>query len=96
MAGSDLVMLRGGLTVPVAPVRLLLELEGRGFTLRQDGAALVVQPAEQLTAEDCTRIRRWKPHLLVLLAYTPDDSRLFTDPVKASPSGGSHPARGAA
>ena len=51
MAASELacVCLRpgpsgGGLTVPVQPLRLLWDLEGRGFTLTQDGETLVVQP----------------------------------------------------
>jgi hypothetical protein len=69
-ASSDgYVLLRGGLTVPVAPLLLLFELEGRGLTLTVDGDALLVRPASCLTEEDCRRIRRWKPHLLALVSY---------------------------
>jgi len=69
MAASDYVTLRMGITCPVAPILLLLSLEERGFSFKQDGDALLVQPFQQLTAEDCQAITRWKPHLLALLAY---------------------------
>ena len=75
MVASDLVCLRpgpsGGLTVPVQSLRLLWSLEARGFTLTQDGGTLIVRPPEQLTPTDCEQIRRWKFHLLSLLAYIP-------------------------
>ncbi len=66
---SDYVLLRGGLAVPVAPLLLLFQLEERGLTLAQDGDDLIVRPRERLTADDCQQIRRWKMHLLALLAY---------------------------
>jgi len=63
----------GGLDVPVEPVLLLLDLRDRGFSLRQDGDALVVQPHEQLTADDCQLLRRWHWHLLALICYEPPE-----------------------
>ena len=33
---SEFITLRGGLTVPVEPLRLLLDLESRGFLLAPD------------------------------------------------------------
>lgn len=71
MAASEggYVLLAGGLCVPLEPFLLALELEARGFTVRRDGDALIVQPHDQLTADDCRRIRRWKPHLIALLEY---------------------------
>jgi hypothetical protein len=72
MAGSEscrYVVLRGGLALPVEPVVLLLGLEARGFSVRRDGDALVVQPYHQLTRDDCAAIRRWKAHLLALVDY---------------------------
>ncbi len=65
------VWLKGGLAVPVAPLRLLWDLEDRGFTVRQDGADLLVMPSRTLTEADRAAIRRWKPHILALLAYEP-------------------------
>ena len=71
MAASDFVTLKNGPTVPLAPLLLLLKLEERLFSLRQDGDALLVQPPGQLTADDCASIRRWRWHLLALVAYEP-------------------------
>lgn len=73
MAASEFVTLRAGITCPVTPILLMIDLESRGFKLAQDGDVLVVQPYQQLTADDCTEIRRWKAHLLALLTYTPQD-----------------------
>jgi hypothetical protein len=70
MVGSELVSLRGGLTVPAEPLLLIFELERRGFTLETEGEdTLIVQPHDRLTREDCARIRRWKFHILSLVAY---------------------------
>ena len=66
---SDYVLLRGGLAVPAAPLILLFKLQERGCTLAQDGDDLIIRPRERLTANDCQQIRRWKTHLLALLAY---------------------------
>ena len=73
MAASDFVTLKAGITCPVAPILLLLNLEERGFSLQQDADALLVQPYQQLTAEDCQAIRRWKAHLIALLHYAPPE-----------------------
>lgn len=61
------VLLRGGLAVPLGPVLLLLDLEGRGLTVRRDGDNLIVRPAARLTDEDRGALKRWKPHLLALI-----------------------------
>jgi hypothetical protein len=66
------VSLRTGLTLPVEPILLALELESRGFSLvRQDGDVLSVQPWQCLTSEDCAAISRWKWHLLSIVDYEP-------------------------
>ena len=69
MATSELVYLKGGLTIPVDPLLLIFRLQERGFSLTPDGDTLVVQPYQQLTREDCNQIRRWKAHLMALLRY---------------------------
>ncbi len=69
-ASTEFVVLRDGPIVPVAPYLLLLDLERRGFTLRvENTTVLVVTPPERLTDADCIAIRRWKAHLLMLIAY---------------------------
>jgi RNase P/RNase MRP subunit p29 len=69
MVTSDFVTLKGGLIVPAQSCLLAFELEDRGFKLSRDGNVLVVQPHDRLTRYDCSRIRRWKWHLLSLLDY---------------------------
>lgn len=73
MAGSDpqqYVTLRGGLTVPLAPMLLVFDLQDRGFTLTAEGDEFLrVQPHDRLTRVDCEQIRRWKRHILALLSY---------------------------
>jgi hypothetical protein len=59
------------LTVPVEVLRLLWSLEERGLRLSQNGDLLTVEPRSRLTPDDCEQIRRWKPHLLALISYTP-------------------------
>jgi hypothetical protein len=63
------VALHGGLVIPAEPLRLVLDLQARGFLLRPDGGDLVVSPFRQLTAEDCRQLRRWKYHVLAVLQY---------------------------
>jgi hypothetical protein len=38
---------------------------------RMEHDVLSVQPHERLTADDCTRIRHWKLHLLSIVDYQP-------------------------
>jgi hypothetical protein len=78
MANSDhhgrYVQLKNGPVLPVEPILLALELEGRGFQMhRQGGDVLSVQPHKQLTADDCARIRQWKLHLLAIVDYSPPE-----------------------
>lgn len=65
----------GGLTLPEEALVLALDLENRGCTLRQDGDRLrVLGPGgakPELSAADVEAIRRWKAHLLALVAYEP-------------------------
>lgn len=68
---SEFVILRGGLAVPLAPVRLLLELEARGLRVTRDGLDLLVIPGGQLTPEERAALTRWKSHVLALLDYEP-------------------------
>ena len=67
---SDYVVLRGGLTVPVAPVLVLLDLERRGFGLERDGDSILVRPYSRLTDHDRAALSAWRPFVLALLDYT--------------------------
>jgi hypothetical protein len=69
MTGSELVMLRHGLTVPVRAIELALDLERRGVHLELDGADILVGPRDRITDDDRQQIRALKPFLLVLVAY---------------------------
>jgi hypothetical protein len=65
------VYLRGGLTLPIEPVRLVLDLEARGFSLTRDAEDVVtVRPASRLTAEDREALTRWREHVRALVRYS--------------------------
>jgi hypothetical protein len=75
---DPLILLRGGLVVPVAPYLLLLRLERDGCTVRLDAdGGLLAAPRDRLTATDLAELRKWRPHIALLLQYTPDDRHLF-------------------
>ena len=69
--GSDdqCVLLKGGLALRVEPLRLLVELEERGFRLRRDGDDILITPASKLTDADRCALRRWKAHVLAIIDY---------------------------
>ena len=58
--------------MPLAPLRLLLDLEERGLQVARDGDDIVIRPAGRLSDEDRTALRRWKPHVLALIDYRPE------------------------
>ena len=68
-ASERYVSLRGGLVIPLEPLLLALDLEGRGFQMMPDGGDLVVRPAANLTSEDVRLLKRWKAHVIELLSY---------------------------
>jgi hypothetical protein len=68
-AASEYVVLGGGLTMPVAPMLLMLDLERRGFQFERDGDDIIVRPFSHLTEADRIGLRRWKPQVLALLDY---------------------------
>jgi len=65
------VELKGGPMVPVEAYLTLLDLERRGVTVEASGAGLMVGPRKLLTEADRARVRKWKPHLLMLVNYQP-------------------------
>jgi hypothetical protein len=71
---TALVVLKGGLTVPLEALQLAWALENRGVTLAVDDIHLVVDsPRGLLTDADQAAIRRWKRHLMAIAAYRPPE-----------------------
>ena len=72
---SELVALRGGLTVPAEAFRLAHQLSGRGLVVTVDGDRLRVSGPQgtkpELSEAEIAGIRRWKPHLIALVTYEP-------------------------
>lgn len=67
------VVLKGGLTVPLAVLRVAWRLESRGVQFRTTGDdGLVVTPRTKITDEDRAEIRKWKAHLIALVTYDAD------------------------
>ena len=71
MAASDFVTLKGGLTMPLAPVLLLTDLASREITVWAEGDDILVRPWPRVTDEERRALRRWKSHIMALLAYEP-------------------------
>src|SRR5688572_24075745 len=63
------IVLPGGPTLPVAPWLLALDLERRGVRLWREGSDILIEPFNELTANEVQQLRRWKAHVLALLAY---------------------------
>ena len=65
--------LAGGLIVPAPAYNLILDLTNRGLQFTQDGDRLRVSgpggAKPELSDAEATAIRKWKYHLMQLLAY---------------------------
>jgi hypothetical protein len=68
------VVLRGGLTASLPALRLLWDLEARGFRREQDGK-LSIGPRACITPDDDEAIRAHRDELLTLIRYC-DEVRL--------------------
>lgn len=67
---APLVVLRGGLTVPLDALQFAWSLEDRGATLAIDAGDLVIEgPPGFLTADDCTALGRWQGPLQAMARY---------------------------
>jgi hypothetical protein len=70
LAPVEFVTLKGGLTVPVAALRLALHLEARGMALATDAHHQFVVPSDdRLTADDLAQMQRWRAHLGAIVEY---------------------------
>lgn len=73
---EHLVFLSRGLVVPVGAFEAALAIERAGHRLHLDGSDLFIEPAGDVDPDDLANLRRWKPHVRMLLAYTPDERHL--------------------
>ena len=64
---SDLVVLRGGLAVPLDALQLLWALEDKGCIIRMDGDDLLIGPRTKLDANDRARIAEHRDHIRALV-----------------------------
>jgi hypothetical protein len=69
LTATDIVVLRGGVSVPAAAYLLAIDLESRGVHLAGDGDDLVVGPRDRLTDADRDALRQLKPYVLLLVGY---------------------------
>jgi hypothetical protein len=68
-SNGGFVVCQSGLVLPRAAVELALDLERRGMHIHGDGDTLHVGPRELLTFNDRLLLKRWKWHLLALVAH---------------------------
>ena len=70
MSADQYVMLKGGLTVPVAALKLALALEARGIPLATDKDHQFISPSDtKLTTTDRFAMLRWRNHLSAIVEY---------------------------
>ena len=67
------VELNSGLRVSIAALQLAIDLEMRDFTLSVHDGLIYVDPRERLTNDEMAQIRRYRWHLLAILAYRAPD-----------------------
>lgn len=82
MPGSSFVWLQNGYAAPVAVFDLVLACEKSGIRLTVvDGDVIASSPQrpELITGELIEELRAWKPHVVAILQYTPDDRHLRDD-----------------
>jgi hypothetical protein len=63
----ETVTLRGGRSVSLDAMRVLWDLEDRGFTVFTSSAGLIVRPTGRITLDDDARIRRYRDELVALV-----------------------------
>jgi hypothetical protein len=67
VSASSFVVLNNGVVLPIAAVRLALDLESRGCSLELDGDGFTVGPSNLITDADRREIRRWREPLIAIL-----------------------------
>ena len=70
---AEVVVVAGGLSIPLRAFRVAWALEARGFSFREDRGDLVVRPRHCLTDADRTSIRQCRDELLLLARHSSGD-----------------------
>ena len=76
MSNGRFVYLQAGVVVPLAAVTAALNIEGAGHRLMLDGPDLFIETHGALDEHDVAELRRWKPHVRLLLTCMPSDCHL--------------------
>ncbi len=74
-----------GPLVDLEALKLVLQMEDRGFTVQVHGDVLTVRPSTKLTAHDRALIREWKDELLQIVG---DEAPRLLDRENCPPSYG--------
>lgn len=87
MSNSEpLVCLQKGFVVPAEVINLVLDCERLGIQLSaRNGSTLDVDGPH--TPELIERLKKWKPHVIAVLTYTPTDRHLFDSSIPAPQMG---------
>lgn len=75
---TELVSIGPRLLVPAEAFEVVADLELRGIQLRAVGDELIARPSGSLTEEDCSKVRRWKLHVLAILDFVAEQERSRT------------------
>ena len=97
MPATETVVLRGGITVPVSAVRVLLDLEDRGIRFEAADNELVVSPRSRLTLEDDQAIRAHRDDLAIArpaLRHLLGQDHRMTGPLNSFEFATAEPERG--
>lgn len=79
-AEPQFVTLKSGMSVPLEPVLLALDLERRGFEIRTTGSVengddeLFIKPIRNLTTPEREQVRRWRDSIIVIVNAEHDAS----------------------
>ena len=65
-------------TIPLSAHLVVVAIEHAGHRMIVEGADIVIKPGVGLDVHLLAELRRWKPHAIMLLGYTADDSHLRT------------------
>lgn len=76
---EPLVMLQRGFVTPVTVFNLVLACEAIGIRLwlERENDCEVIRADGPVTPEILAELRAWKPHVIAILKYVPDDRHLF-------------------
>ena len=66
----------GSMIVPAPAYDAVLAIDKVGYHMRVSGANLIIEDGSGLDPALLAELKRWKPHAIMLLGYTADDSHL--------------------